>query len=71
MLLVTVLLLMGIIFLTYGASSVALYNKIPDASTECKSVFDVKTQNTLISIGCVFTVIGGIAFYKNYKICNK
>jgi hypothetical protein len=71
MLIVTVFLLMCIIFITYGASSIALYNKIPDGSTECKDVFDVKTQNTLISIGCLGSVIFGYAFYKNYKICNK
>lgn len=71
MIIITVLLLICIICLTFGATSAALYNKIPDGSMECKTVFDVATQNTLLSLGAIGTIIFGAVFYKNYKICYK
>lgn len=67
---VIIALIVCIIFLIYGATSVALYNKIPDGSTECKQVFDVATQNALLSTGSVGTVIFGIIYFRMYFL-NK
>lgn len=68
---IPILLLLCIVFLIYGATSVAIYDKIPDGSEECKKVFDVKTQNTLLSIGSVGTFIFGSLYLKYITFANK